>query len=154
MDIAVANLNPSYRVNVRLARRIVSDILKIIKRTRGIGLTFIFLDDKTIRRMNKRFKGIDRPTDVLSFSLGEDERGRGGFLGEIYISIDRAAAQSKMFRADISSEFVRYIIHGILHLFGYDDRTGRQRSRMSAKEDEILKWLSTKETLSKVLTRL
>ena len=154
MEITVANLNSSYKVNPRVVRRVVADVLRMIKKTRGVRLSFIFLGDKAMQRMNKRFKGADRPTDVLSFPLGYDKYGQRGFLGEIYISIDRAAVQSGIFRTDISGEFVRYIIHGILHLFGYDDTTWTGRSRMSAKEDEILKWLSTRETLSKVLTRL
>lgn len=154
MEITVANLNLSYRVNKRLVAWIARETLKILKKTRGVSLGFIFLDDKAIRRINKRFKHSDRPTDVLSFSLFEYGRGPAGLLGEIYISIDRAAVQSRIYRTDLASEFVRYIIHGMLHLFGYDDMTVRERSRMSAKEDVILQCLSRKETLSKVLTRL
>ena len=153
-EIAVANLNSSYRVNSRLVRRIAIGVLKIVKKAGRARLAFIFLDDKAIRRINKRFKNSDRPTDVLSFSLGPEARGTGRCLGEIYISIDRAAVQSKIFGARPAEEVVRYIIHGMLHLFGYDDMTRAGRLRMSAKEDEVLVWLARKEELSKVLTRL
>lgn len=154
MEITVANLNSSYRVNIRIVKRIVREVLKILNSSRAISLSFIFLDDAAIRRINKRFKNSDRPTDVLSFSLEDEGFYTGVRLGEIYISIDRAAVQSRTFRADIAEELTRYVIHGMLHLFGYDDMTGLERSRMSEKEDEILEWLSGKETLSEVLTRL
>ncbi|HPM42731.1 MAG TPA: rRNA maturation RNase YbeY [Candidatus Omnitrophota bacterium] len=155
MKISVANLHPSYRVDAGLAGRIAWKVLRSVKKnTQGINIDLVFLDDRSIQNINKRFKNSDRPTDVLSFPLGSVRPGSGGMLGEIYISIDRAAEQSVIFNAELHSEFVRYIIHGILHLFGYDDITARDRARMSAKEDEILAWLSEKETLSKVLTRL
>lgn len=154
MKITVADISFSRRVNARLVSRIAAAVLKILKKTGDIRLNLIFLDDKAIRRINRRFKGSDRPTDVLSFPLGTGSRGTGKYLGEIYISVDRAAAQSKIFDSDINEELVRYVIHGILHLFGYDDMTKTGRRKMSAREDEILRCLSRKEDLSKVLTRL
>lgn len=145
MKIAVENLNKNYTVDIKAVRRIAGRVLGCLAKKDLFELGIIFLDDVAIRRINRRFKKEDRATDVLSFDLDEG-------LREIYISIDRAAANSRRYRTGPAPELVRYIIHGILHLYGYDDLKREERTRMSAKEDEILRWLATKENLSKVLT--
>ena len=82
---------------------------------------------------------------MLSFELGGS--------GSIAISLDTASRNAKIFGAPLHEEGVRYVIHGILHLFGYDDDTKLHRLRMAAKEDTILRSLCAKVNLSRVLTR-
>ena len=153
MKVFVENRTTTYRLDRRGVMRIIAGVLKAAKVGRVAGLGFVFLDDRSIRRLNRRYMKHDRPTDVLCFRLDEGGRSSRGILGEIYISIDRAAVQSKRFGASPGEELVRYIIHGVLHLVGYDDRTRRERVRMSHKEDWILAWLSRSEKFTRVLTR-
>ena len=150
----VINRHKKYRVNERLVKKIILKILKYIGKPRDTELEVIFLADKAIRPINKTYKRRDAPTDVLSFKLDRDEFGSRKFLGEIFISIDRAKENSRRFKADFKEEIVLYVIHGILHLFGYDDEDAASKRRMSKKEKEILGYLCKREDLSKVLTPL
>lgn len=142
--ILVKNLNKRYKINEGTIKKIAVRILKYIKRPINTELEIIFLSDNAIKSINRRYKKRDRPTDVLSFSLDS--------LGEIFISLDTALSNSRVYKTEFPEEAVRYVIHGILHLFGYDDESPKARSRMSAKEDRILKSLCEKEDLSRVLT--
>ena len=152
MGIQVINTNRQYRINESLVKNIIADILTFIKKPGTADIELVFMDNKAIRAFNKRYKGADRPTDVLSFGIDRAELGEEKFLGEIFISIDKALENSKAFKTEFTDELVRYIIHGILHLFGYDDSTEKERARMSKKETKVLNDLCIRRTLSKVLT--
>jgi len=150
-NIRVTNHNRSRGLNERFIRSVAASILKMIKRPAATELEIVFLSDDRIRGLNKKYAGSDRSTDVLSFKLGEKEFGRpDSFIGEILISSDTAARNSKIFGSTFGEEIVLYVIHGILHLFGYDDTDARSRARMSEKENGILRELCRKEDLSKV----
>lgn len=140
--IVVRNTNKRFKLNERLVKEVVAEILKILKKRRKIGLEVVFLSDKEIQQVNKKYKHSDRPTDVLSFDLGS--------CGQILISSDTALRNSGIFNTPFEKEIVLYVIHGILHLFGYDDETAAQKKRMSRKENLILKRLCQKN-FSKVL---
>ena len=139
--VKVKNLNKKHKLNEKFLENIALDILKILKKHKA-SIEITFLSDTDIRSINKKYKGRDRPTDVLSFELGE--------LGEILISSDTALKNSRRFGTSFEEEIVLYVIHGILHLHGYDDETAQEKKRMSKKEEFILKRLCQKK-LSKVL---
>lgn len=120
-------------------------MLKKVCRRRRFTLEILFVGDREMRKFNKRFKGRGSTTDVLAFGLGS--------VGSIIISLDTASRNSKIFGAFLHEEILRYVIHGILHLFGYDDGSRSDRLRMAAKEDAILGSLCTNTDLSKVLTQ-
>ncbi|OGW78070.1 MAG: rRNA maturation RNase YbeY [Omnitrophica bacterium RIFCSPLOWO2_01_FULL_45_24] len=145
MSIVVRNLNNKHRLNEEFIKELAADIIKILRKPRSTELEIIFLSDSAIRPLNRRYKNRNISTDVLSFELGE--------LGEVIISSDTALRNSRIFNTSFEEEIVLYIIHGILHLFGYDDETAGTKNRMSKKENDIRKRLCGKENLSKVLTR-
>lgn len=145
MSIVVRNLNKKHRLNEKFIKKLTADILKILRKPRSAELEIIFLSDSAIRLLNRRYKGRNISTDVLSFELGE--------LGEVIISSDTALRNSRIFNTSFEEEIVLYIIHGILHLFGYDDETAGAKNRMSKKENGIRERICGKENLSKVLTR-
>ena len=151
--VGVINQNKKYKINKAFVKKIVFGILKCLKKNKGAELEFVFLDDKAIRGLNRRFKGKNSATDVLSFGLDGPEFGIEKFFGEIFISLDAARRNSKIFKTKFEDEICRYVIHGILHLFGFNDETPPEKRRMAKKEDDILKRLCAKEDLSKVLTR-
>lgn len=152
VKVEITNLNRSYKLNEAFIKKITGKVLSRVKTPRKkIELEFIFLDDKKIRFLNKRYKKRDAPTDVLSFDLDMDEVNPGHFLGEIYISSDTAFRNSRVFNTDLGRELALYIIHGILHLFGYDDEKAPDRARMWRAQERILEWLCGNENLSKVL---
>jgi probable rRNA maturation factor len=77
----------------------------------------VLADDKLLSTLNERFKGKRGPTDVLSFPFDEED-----FLGEIYISLDRAKTQALRYSETEDDEITRLVLHGLLHLLGYNHR--------------------------------
>jgi len=150
-DIKVSNLHKRYKLNESFAEKIASKILELLKRNGRAQLEFIFVDDKTIKIFNKRYKHENIPTDVLSFKIDRREFAQRAFLGEIIISLDTALRNSKAFGTTHTDEITLYIIHGILHLFGYDDESPEDSIRMSRKQDLILERLRKCKNLSEVL---
>jgi len=110
------------------------------------SVSLVLTDDARIRILNRDFLEIDRPTDVLSFPLTEPEdredRGRDLFLGEIYISVETARAQARTARRPLEREVAHLLVHGVLHLIGYDHATPPERRRMRAAESRLLRELS------------
>lgn len=84
----------------------------------GSTATVAFVSDKAIRELNRRFRGVDKATDVLSFPAEEVEN-----LGDIAISVDTAARQAKENGLTFDEEVAQLILHGLLHLSGYDHET-------------------------------
>jgi probable rRNA maturation factor len=97
------------------------------------GLSIAFVTNAAIRRINRRFLGHDYATDVLSFPLGVDP------WGELVISADYARAEARRRGIPVEEELLRYVVHGILHLLGYDDRDPRARKRMWARQERELR---------------
>ena len=93
-------------------------------------INLIFVDDPAIRRLNWQFRGKNKATDVLSFSMGEE-----GILGDIAISVDTAGRNARRFKVQYKAEIKRLIIHGVLHLIGYEH--GR---RMRSAEEAYQKF--------------
>jgi probable rRNA maturation factor len=115
-----------------------------------VALTFV--DDARIHELNREYRGIDRPTDVLSFAMQEgdepdsifDEWEEGesdpvsGMLGDIVISLERAKAQSEEYGHSLEREIGFLFVHGFLHLLGYDHQTAEEEAVMFAKQEAIL----------------
>jgi probable rRNA maturation factor len=96
--------------------------------------------DATVRDLNQRFRGIDEPTDVLSFDLagaGFPEADRAS-LGEIIISFETAARQAAEAGQPIEDELAHLVVHGVLHLLGYDHERPADARRMRAREELLL----------------
>ncbi|GAB4376576.1 MAG: rRNA maturation RNase YbeY [Calditrichia bacterium] len=111
------------------------------------SLAVIFVDDEYLRNLHREYLNDDSYTDVMTFNLGEAAE----IEGEIYISPERVKINAEKYRVQISDELARVIVHGLLHLKGYDDQTPRDRRQMRSKEDEILNayWKIEPETFSK-----
>jgi probable rRNA maturation factor len=87
---------------------------------RGSSATIAFVSDKNIRKLNRQFRNVDKATDVLSFPAGDEEETN---LGDIAISVETAAAQAKDNGLTFENEIAQLILHGLLHLSGYDHET-------------------------------
>lgn len=93
----------------------------------------ICCSDYSIRRLNRDYRNIDKVTDVLSFPFEDND-----FLGEIYISIKRTGIQARRFGHSFNQEFLRLVVHGLLHLAGFDHLSKTDRIRMNEKENHYL----------------
>ncbi len=137
-------------------RRIVKTTLESVK---TFGAVSVYVtDDSTVRKLNRRYLGRNRMTDVLAFPL-DDETDEKTFLGEVVVSGERAlkrvsrksrvvqkgtktAIKSADLKKMLESELARYIIHGVLHLAGYEDSDEQSAGRMREWEDKVLARLS------------
>jgi probable rRNA maturation factor len=92
---------------------------------KGAGATVAFVSDRLMRELNKRWRGKAGTTDVLSFPSGQEEfeRGAGASLGDVVISVEQAARQAAAHGLDFEGEVRQLILHGLLHLCGYDHET-------------------------------
>ncbi|WP_213167224.1 rRNA maturation RNase YbeY [Alkalicella caledoniensis] len=99
-------------------------------------VNIIFVDDPFIKNLNKKFRGKDYPTDVLSFPFDVPE-----FMGEIYISIDTARRQAQEYQHSLTREIAFLTVHGLLHLLGYD-HGDEPDEEMRKKEEEVLQRLN------------
>jgi probable rRNA maturation factor len=96
----------------------------------------VLAGDATLRDLNRRWRGLDRATDVLSF--GYDD-GQGEVAdGDIVVSLERACAQARRFRVTEGRELARLVVHGALHLAGLDHQSAAQRRRMRTREERVL----------------
>ena len=98
-------------------------------------IAYVFCLYLFLLNMNKEYLKHDYYTDVITFDNTEDEKGK--ISGEIYISVDRVAENAKTYNTE-DTEIFRVIIHAILHLLGYDDKTPEEQEKMRAMEDKCL----------------
>ena len=107
-----------------------------------INATFsiIIVDNEEIHKINKEYRGIDRPTDVISFALEEDEdyEVKERLLGDIYISIDKVYEQAKEYDHSVKRELYFLVTHGFLHLLGYDHMKKEDEEIMFPLQEKIL----------------
>ncbi len=111
-------------------------------RGRQGDVTVAIVDDAEIRRMNREYRGIDSPTDVLSFPAHEGFMllsQPDAFLGDIAISVDRARLQADEYGHSIERELAFLTIHGMLHLLGFDHILKEDEEEMTALQDQILR---------------
>jgi probable rRNA maturation factor len=109
-------------------------------------LSAVFVDDSEIRRLNARWRGIDRPTEVLSFpledegSLGPTARGwpAARVIGDIVVSVETARRQAAELGHSLDRELGFLLVHGLLHLLGEDHETPEEDERMRARQRKLL----------------
>lgn len=124
MAIEVVNRQRSSRINVHRIADLASATLRAVGRPLA-DVTIGFVSDRTIRRMNKQFRGYDRATDVLSFPAANTsehlvDSAFGELLGDIVISAETASRQADEAGRSLDREIDELVIHGVLHLCGYD----------------------------------
>lgn len=93
-------------------------------------------DDAVVRVLNKRYRGMDKATDILSFTYedGRDPRGKRLLVGDLVVSVPRLLAQARRYRTTPGRELARLLTHGALHLCGHDHVKVGERKRMRARE--------------------
>lgn len=124
-------------VQKKYIKQLGQAVLKVVHR-HAYEVSILFCDNRSIRTYNRKFLGRDRATDVIAFS--DDKRlpaYQKNYLGDMVISVDRARSQAKVLRHSIRKELSVLIIHGILHLLGYDDTTPIKKGKMFRKQEEI-----------------
>jgi len=128
-------------------RRIAQTVLKAEVVASPYEVSLVFTDSETVRRLNRDYRGMDEPTDVLAFYMLPQKEGDDSFalppdgvtrLGEVIISCPQAVEQAKEQGHSTERELALLIIHGILHILGYDHEEAEEEAEMRTREKELL----------------
>jgi len=167
-ELTLRNRQRACSVNLPLLRRVARALLTGLLRLENYELGVHLVAASEMTRLNRRFLNRAGSTDVITFdysgklgqasclsskmSLKRQDRQEAcpALHGEIFICLDDAVAQARQFRTTWQSELVRYLVHGVLHLRGYDDRQPNRRRAMKREEDRLVRELARLFPLSKL----
>jgi len=130
-------------LNTKFLREIVRVLLveELSQDDFEIGVAII--GEEAMIRMNEGYVRHKGSTDVITFDYTDTSRPKG-LSGEIFVCLDEALAQAQRFRVSWQNELVRYVVHGILHLSGYDDKTAAARKNMKREENRLIRRLAVR----------
>jgi probable rRNA maturation factor len=141
----------AHRISKVWLRKVAEQALNIQDGAMSLRISLVIADDETVHNLNLEYRGLDETTDVLAFPLWESRESGGleadGFflppgetapVGEVVISYPQAARQAREGRRPLRAEMALLIVHGVLHLLGYDHADPQEESRMWARQDEVL----------------
>ena len=136
----------SGEVDEELLRLVTAEALRREKVEGGVALSLVITDDEAVQELNRQFRDVDAPTDVLAFGSGEEgdfvtPLGESAYLGDVVISYPRAVAQAEEYGQSINRELALLAVHGVLHLLGYDHVDEAGRTEMWARQNEVLESL-------------
>jgi len=137
-------ISEGYRsfVNPQLIEKAAKTTLVVQAATLESDLTIVITDDDQLRQLNREYRDIDIPTDVLSFPADfTDPENEMPYLGDILISFERAKVQAAAGRHSVIAELQLLVVHGVLHLLGHDHTTPDEKTQMWAAQTEILSQL-------------
>jgi len=136
-EITIKNLQKRTPISPSKIKQAVKKILRL-ERVKTANLSIVFVTDRKIKALNKKYLKREHATDVLAFDLREKPAPKT-ITGEIIISADTAVKNSRTFKTSIKKELLLYLAHGILHLLGFDDHKKKDIVRIRKKEEQLLK---------------
>jgi|TARA_B110000116_G_C16612602_1_gene480116 probable rRNA maturation factor len=128
--------------NIELSQESIRGLLELVLSDNNhpsAEINIIITDDNSLRLMKKEYFNQDVYTDIIAFNIDEDP-----FEGELYISHDRVKDNAKKFNQTFEGELKRILIHGTLHLCGFDDQSTKEKSKMTSMEEDYLEKFSGK----------
>jgi probable rRNA maturation factor len=135
-------------------RKIVRQVLKAEDMTSPYEVSLVFTGAEKVKQLNRDYRGVDQPTDVLAFYMRPLKESDSSFalppdgvthLGEVIISYPQALVQAKEQGHSLQRELALLVIHGTLHLLGYDHEESREAKKMRAREKELLEKYSPRQ---------
>jgi probable rRNA maturation factor len=149
-SLVLRNRQRAAKVDIRKLRSILRSLLQDVLGVKQWALGIHLVGDETIIELNEKYLKHRGATDVVSFNYLDGTGDRETIAGDIFVCVPEAVRQAPRFRSTWQAELVRYIVHGILHLSGYDDRTAANRREMKREEGRLLKALSRQLPFSKL----
>ncbi len=146
-EVSVRNRQRTIRVRTDLLEQFAELIARDWLQRSDFELGIFLVSARRMAEINWRFLSHSGPTDVITFDYSEPN---GSLQGEIFICIDVALEQARDFRTTWQEETARYLIHGLLHLGGYDDLEPAARRSMKKKENELLRRLGKRFQLERI----
>jgi probable rRNA maturation factor len=135
------------KLEVDWLRGIAEQVLTALGVGSDVELSLFIASGERVRQLNRDYLGRDEPTDVLAFSAREEVGGHPPFvpppdgvlhLGEVIIAYPQAVAQAEEYKHSVKSELLTLIVHGVLHLLGYEHNTPELELKMRAREKEVM----------------
>jgi probable rRNA maturation factor len=149
-ELCVSNRQRARPVDLRLLKRLIRDLLANLLLVETCDLAVHLVNAREMTRLNETLLRHAGSTDVITLDYSEPV---GPLAGEIYICVDEALVQAARFHTTWQAELARYLVHGLLHLRGYDDSRPAARRRMKREEDRLLAQLSRRFRLRKLERR-
>ena len=141
MPVEIIRKDDGKKFPGRKLKKIAQKVLEIVEQDQ-VELCLVLVGNAEIRKLNAKFRKKDYPTDVLSFPAGDQLPEGVPILGDVVISVEKAKAQSKERRRTLNEELVTLLIHGIVHLLGYDhERSSKDARIMERLEKKIYRTL-------------
>lgn len=138
MKYEISNLT-----NEKIDENLIINVIKETSKCLEVSNKFVsvvLVDNDKIQEINKTYRGIDKPTDVISFAFLDDEiSDMSDTLGEIYVSLDKVKSQSLEYAHSFERELCFLVVHGLLHLLGYDHMYEEEEKVMFDLQKDILK---------------
>ena len=151
MEVLISNDQKAVEINLDYIKEIALEIMKFEGSPENSQLSMVFCDDEAIKDLNNEYRGKNEATDVLSFPMElENFVPEIRMLGDVVISTDTAIRQAKEFNHSVITEIVILMIHGLLHLHGYDHIEENDCKKMRAKEAEILRYICSLDKFSEL----
>jgi probable rRNA maturation factor len=148
MTIVISNRQRTKKINKSLLKQIANELLAELQISEAkFGINLVAAPEMTL--VNWTFLRHKGSTDVITFNYA-DKIEKTILAGEIFVCVDDAVSQARQFKTNWQSEIVRYIVHGILHLVGYDDLTPELRRKMKRAENLLLRKLAKKFSLAQI----
>jgi len=135
--VEILNKTKKFTVNKKGLKEVIKNILKYLEVGLRVDLDIAFVGNETIRKLNKEFRQKDKPTNVLSFVI--DEKPNEFIYGEVIISLEKARSEAKKLGNNFNDYVLFLVIHGILHILGYDHENEKDRLIMENLEENLLK---------------
>jgi len=156
LTIAILNRQRTKKINMHLLRQITATLLTELEiEAAAIGINLIGAREMTL--VNETFLQHEGSTDVITFDHMEKRKVESGkrkqLHGELFVCVGEAISQAKNFKTSWQSEAVRYIVHGVLHLLGYDDLKSDLRRKMKREENRLVRLLAKKFSLAQIGAR-
>ena len=141
-NLWISNRQRTKGTDLRYLRRLVRHLLQDELRLDEFDISIYLLGDAAMVKANESYLKHQGTTDVITFDYG-DATAPALLAGELLVCVPEAQRQARKFRTSWQSEIVRYIVHGILHLQGFDDATVAKRKKMKAQENRLVRRLGT-----------
>ncbi len=140
MGVTILNQQESSKIKHSLLRKVAKCVLERFGEGR-VSLSVVLVDDETISYYNETYLSHEGPTDVISFPQreGDVRSPKEELLGDVMISVERAKAQAEEYGHSLEEEVILLLIHGILHLLGWDDKAPKERSKMEKEQERLLR---------------
>jgi probable rRNA maturation factor len=153
MNIVIANRQRTQKINARLLKQIANELFVELEiETAELGISLVSAREMTL--VNETFLQHEGSTDVITFDHAEKRKAESGkrkyLHGELFICVEEAILQAKEFGTSWQSEVMRYLVHGVLHLLGYDDLKPHLRRAMKREENRLVRRLARRFALAEL----